>query len=250
MRGHDALPLEMSSASRLSFIATLPYLNAAAPPFYPSTIWPHSHLRIAAIQPARIVTALAPNNYTNTMDNVVLIDMDNTLVDFDLEFGKRWIQARPQDSLSLIKSRKHFELEQNFSEDLKPLAIEIMSQPGFFISFEPQPYAVEAVKEIVAQGAKVFFCTAPLPFQYESCVAEKFAWIRKHFGEQYLSKIIITRDKTLIKGNVLIDDKPKITGACPQPEWTHIVFNQPYNQDVEGPRLSNWTDWKSILDHL
>jgi len=179
---------------------------------------------------------------------VVLIDMDNTLVDFDLEFGKRWVAARPSDTLALVKSRKHFELEQNFPPELKPLAIEIMSQPGFFISFEPQHGAVEAVREMVAAGVKVFFCTAPLPFQYETCVAEKFAWVRKYFGEEYLSKIIITRDKTVIKGKILIDDKPKISGACDKPEWTHIVFDQPYNQDVTGrPRLVGWGNWKEVV---
>lgn len=183
-----------------------------------------------------------------SLDKVVLVDMDNTLVDFDLEFGKRWVAARPDDTLDLIKERKHFELEQNFSADLKPLAIEIMSQPGFFISFQPQLNAVEAIKEMTDAGLHVLLCTAPLPFQYETCVAEKFAWVRKHLGVEFLSRIIITRDKTVIKGKVLIDDKPKIAGACPKPEWTHIVFDQPYNRDVVGrDRLSNWSNWRSVI---
>lgn len=189
---------------------------------------------------------------TGPVRNVVLIDMDNTLVDFDLEFGKRWVVERPSDTLDLIKSRKHFELEQNFDAELAPVAIRIMSQPGFFISFEPSPGAIAAVKEMAAAGITVFFCTAPLPFQYETCVAEKFAWVRMHLGEEYLSKIIITRDKTVIKGTVLIDDKPKVTGACEKPEWTHIVFDQPYNQLVtDRKRLTGWANWRDVvLPHL
>lgn len=194
------------------------------------------------------VATLAHNKMTLSLDKVVLVDMDNTLVDFDLEFGKRWVAARPEDTLDLIKSRKNFELEQNFSPELKPLAIKIMSEPGFFNSFAPQPYAVEAMKEMTEAGLHVLLCTAPLPFQWETCVAEKYAWVRRHLGEEFLSRIIITRDKTVIKGRLLIDDKPRVAGACNKPEWTHIVFDQPYNQEVEDKmRLKSWREWRSVV---
>lgn len=184
----------------------------------------------------------------SSMKKVVLVDMDNTLVNFDLEFGKRWVAARPSDSLDMITKRKHFELEQNFSSDLKPLAIEIMSQAGFFIAFEPQPYAIEAIKEMSEAGLEIFFCTAPLPFQYETCVAEKFAWVRKWFGEEWLRRIIITRDKTVVKGQILIDDKPLVKGACDEPEWQHIVFSQPYNVQVEDKvRMNDWKQWRKAV---
>lgn len=180
--------------------------------------------------------------------NVVLVDMDNTLVDFDLEFGKRWVSELPHETLDVITSRKHFELEQNFPEHLKPVAIKIMSQPGFFISFRPQPGAVEAVKEMTAAGLHVLFCTAPLPFQYETCVAEKYAWVRKHFGEEYMPRLIITRDKTVVRGRVLVDDKPAVKGICDEPEWQHIVFEQPYNLQVnDKPRMKGWNDWRNVL---
>lgn len=178
----------------------------------------------------------------------ILIDMDNTLADFDLEFGKRWAAARPNNSLEVITNRKHFELEQNFSDELQSLAIEIMSQPGLFKAFEPMKGAVEAVKEMKDEGHNLFFCTAPLPFQYETCVAEKYGWVRQHFGEEFLSKIIVTRDKTLVRGTVLIDDKPKVTGSHPTPEWDHIIFDRSYNKDVTGvPRLPQWMDWREVV---
>lgn len=180
----------------------------------------------------------------------VLIDMDNTLAQFDLEFGKRWVAEYPQGSLDLIKNRKHFELEQNFPDDpaAKDAAVKIMSTPGLYIKFEPAVGSVEAVKEMTQAGLSVFFCSAPHPFQYESCVAEKYSWVRKYYGEEYLSRIIITRDKTVIKGTVLIDDKPKITGTCEKPEWTHIVYTQSYNMHVvDKPRFTKWSEWRKTL---
>eukprot|EP00182_Erythrolobus_australicus_P003166 CAMPEP_0185841930 /NCGR_PEP_ID=MMETSP1353-20130828/18150_1 /TAXON_ID=1077150 /ORGANISM="Erythrolobus australicus, Strain CCMP3124" /LENGTH=227 /DNA_ID=CAMNT_0028541423 /DNA_START=15 /DNA_END=698 /DNA_ORIENTATION=+ len=181
----------------------------------------------------------------------VLIDMDNTLVDFDSEFAKRWVKERPGDSVGRIKSRLHFELEENFPAELRPLAEKIMGTPGFYIEFAPQPGAIEAVRAMTAAGLNVVFCTAPHPLQYETCVQEKFAWVRRHLGEEYLSQLIITRDKTLVKGAVLIDDKPRVTGACAKPEWTHIVFDQPYNRDVEtDTRLTEWPLWPGVLSGL
>lgn len=181
-------------------------------------------------------------------DRVVLVDMDNTLVDYDLEFGKRWMQAHPSNTLDQIKARQHFELEQNFSADLKPIATEIMSQPGFFISFQPTPYALEAVQEMEAAGLFVFLCTAPSPMQWETCVAEKYGWVRKHLGEDWMKKIVVTRDKTLVKGRVLVDDKPRVVGAVEKPDWVHVVYDQPYNQNAEGqPRLTDWRKWRDVI---
>ena len=185
-----------------------------------------------------------------SLRNVVLIDMDNTLVDWDLEFGKRWIAARPSDSLELIKHRKHFELEQNYDAELQPVATKIMSQPGFYAALQPQPGAVDAVKEMSQAGLHVLFCTAPTPFQYETCVAEKFGWVRQWLGEEYLGRLIITRDKTVVRGRVLIDDKPAVKGVCDTPDWTHIVFEQPYNLGVQGPRMKKWEEWRGVLSQF
>ncbi|CAN8066414.1 unnamed protein product [Agarophyton chilense] len=182
------------------------------------------------------------------MRNVVLVDMDNTLVNWDKEFAKRWAALRPDDSPDIIKHRKHFELEQNFGHDLMPVAIGIMSTPGFFAALEPQPGAIGAIREMLAAGLQVILCTAPHPLQYETCVAEKYGWVRKWLGESFLSKIVITRDKTIVKGRVLIDDKPAVKGKCDKPDWEHVVFEQPYNLEVDDrPRMKNWAEWKAVL---
>lgn len=185
---------------------------------------------------------------SRSLDNVVLIDMDNTLVNWDLEFGKRWIARRPDDTLDVITKRKHFELEQNFAADLKPMAIEIMSEPGFYAALQPQPGAIEAILEMEEVGLYVLLCTSPTPFQYETCVAEKYAWVRQWLGTEYMERIIITRDKSVVRGRVLIDDKPHVKGKCDTPDWTQILFQQPYNLDVaDKPRMANWSEWRKVL---
>ena len=41
-------------------------------------------------------------------------------------------------------------------------------------------------------------------FQYE--------WVENHLGKDWIDRLILTRDKTMINGDVLIDDKINITG--------------------------------------
>lgn len=40
----------------------------------------------------------------------------------------------------------------------------------------------------------------------------QYAWVEKHLGHDFLEQVILTRDKTLVTGDILIDDKPDILG--------------------------------------
>lgn len=45
-----------------------------------------------------------------------------------------------------------------------------------------------------------------------SLLCVQYAWIEKHLGYDFLDQIILTRDKTVVTGDILIDDKPDILG--------------------------------------
>jgi len=61
---------------------------------------------------------------------VILVDMDNVLADFDSEFVKRWKERHPEQTDFDLSQRKYFELEQNFSDEEKEEAIALMSEKG------------------------------------------------------------------------------------------------------------------------
>lgn len=42
--------------------------------------------------------------------------------------------------------------------------------------------------------------------------ALQYAWVEKHFGPEFLEQIVLTRDKTVVSADLLIDDRPDITG--------------------------------------
>ena len=179
---------------------------------------------------------------------LILCDMDNTIVSFDEAFIERWQQLDAGADASRVRRREHFELEQNFAESERPLVERIMGTPGFYESFEPIKGAVEALREMLACGLEVRLCTAPHPLQWEACVREKYVWVRRHLGEEWLSRVMIVRDKTCVRGTLLVDDKPEVRGFFADPEWAHVLFEQSYNRQARNAlRLRQWSEWKRVL---
>ncbi|EKX33053.1 hypothetical protein GUITHDRAFT_81813, partial [Guillardia theta CCMP2712] len=182
----------------------------------------------------------------------ILIDMDNTIVDWDEEFLRRFNESFADLASNLaieelVRNRKHFEIEDNFPEYVRPAVLQVIAQPGFYRSLRPLPDAIEALQEMLAEGFDVRLVTAPHPCCPGVCCRDKFAWLKEYLGDEWLHRMILTRDKTLILGDVLIDDKPKITGCC-IPIWKHIIFERAYNVDVQDrTRIRAWKEWKKIL---
>ena len=190
---------------------------------------------------------------------VVLVDMDNTLVDFDDKFLENWHSKNPlaaSEHAEAIIERKHFELEANVPENLRNEVVDIIATPGFYRSLRPHKGALFALRQMVSEGWIVKLVTSPHPSCYGTCAAEKFDWVAENLGPEWVEGMIITRDKTLVKGDFLIDDKPKITGSCRNPDWCHVYFDQPYNRpdvvnaaDLEdAPRIEAWTAWRTVID--
>ncbi|XP_007433712.1 5'(3')-deoxyribonucleotidase, mitochondrial isoform X2 [Python bivittatus] len=132
-------------------------------------------------------------------------------------------------------------------------AISIWESKNFFMELDPLPGAVEALKQMAElEATDVFICTSPIR-KYRYCPYEKLAWIEKHFGQEFLEHVVLTRDKTIVSGHVLIDDRPDIVGAERTPPWEHVLFTACHNKHLQLPascrRLHSWADdWKAILD--
>jgi len=190
------------------------------------------------------------------LGRIVLVDMDNTMVDWDGEFIRRFAQVSGQpesDVAKLVRSRRHFEIEENFEASDRQSVLSVVASAGLYESLQPLPGALDALRAMVQLGADVRLVTSPHPTCPGPCALEKYSFVRKHLGDSWIERLIITRDKTLVHGDLLVDDKPKITGTFslgqnrPTP-WTHVLFSQPYNEAVqEKPRLSKWSDWQSVL---
>lgn len=178
---------------------------------------------------------------------MIIIDMDHTKVNFPKSFDRKMHEIVPPEILAK-RNINGYMIEDIFpdTEYHKPLN-DIITEEGFFLNMEPIDGAIEAVKEMEDEGFCIRVCTVPHP-NSEFCINEKVAWIRKYLGEDFVRRIIFTYDKTLIYGDILIDDKPEIVGYNQSPSWTHVMFDAQHNKHLEPDyRLSDWKDWREVI---
>ncbi len=119
-----------------------------------------------------------------------------------------------------------------------------MRAPGFCEAIAVIPEAVEAVNEL-RKHYDVVFVTSPLDGSTTWC-GERIAWLQTHF-DAHLADIVLTVDKHLIKGHVLVDDKPANVqkyNSC----GVGLLWNATHNQRAEG--LTRITGWGELLDTL
>lgn len=107
------------------------------------------------------------------------------------------------------------------------------SLPNFFLNLEPIEGAIEGVIYL-SKKYDIHFLTAPSymnPLSY----TEKRLWIEKYFGLEWCKKLILAYDKSLLKGDYLIDDsigKGQLNfegkliqiGTHEFPDWNSIII--------------------------
>lgn len=141
-------------------------------------------------------------------DIIIYVDMDDTLCDFLGEYRKRKLE---NDTLTYPQSIH-----------------------GFFTNLSPLEDAIESYK-LLEKHFDVRILTAPSVMN-PSCYTEKRLWVEQHLGMDACHKMIICPDKSLLKGEFLIDDS--------------ITKGQ---LEFEGEFLRFGTDnitWKSIISYF
>ncbi len=175
---------------------------------------------------------------------IILVDMDGVLADYQSHLLARWEERHP-NTFSLLPH----EASEHDTEKLFPVAYRrelraITEEEGFFRTLPPIAGGRAALEEMLRMGHDVRICTAPMK-THRNCVPEKFAWVETRLGQKWVERIILTRDKTFVQGDILIDDKPDITGVC-TPTWKHVFYDQPYNRHINQPHLT-WGNYKEVL---
>ena len=150
------------------------------------------------------------------------------------------------EPLPINQHRQHFYLHKELPQHAKTLHT-IYAEKGFFENLPPIKGAINALHDMLYAGLDVRICTAPIN-AYRYCVSEKFAWVERHLGHEWTKRIILTKDKTWVHGDILIDDKPHITGSL-SPTWMHYLYDQPYNKAIDKPRICwcNKESWEFLL---
>jgi len=142
---------------------------------------------------------------------IIYIDMDDVLCDFMGEF-----------------KRKFKDGTLNFPQ----------GKIGFFENLPPIKDAIESVNKLRTNEAyDVWVLTAPSTMNPHS-YTEKRIWIEKYFDYDFTNKLILSPNKGLLKGDILIDDHSSGKGQ----------------ENFEGELMQfgseEYPDWETIMERL
>lgn len=126
--------------------------------------------------------------------------------------------------------KKGLEIKRKFPNIQYP-----QSQVGFFSRLEPVEGSIEAVNKL-NDVYDIWILTRPSFFNLH-CYTEKAEWIREHLGFEMQKKLILCGNKSLVKGDYLIDDS--ITDGQLEFEGELLQF-----------KTDKFPDWNAVLDYL
>lgn len=128
-------------------------------------------------------------------------------------------------------------MDSHPSRNEPPYAKDPDTIPGLFRNLEPITGAVKSVKKLFDSDKYEVYILSTAPWNNPSAWTDKRLWIADQFGDQINRRLILTHRKDLVKGDILIDDRPNNGAKNFEGEW--IQFG-----------TSQYPDWETVLNHL
>lgn len=179
----------------------------------------------------------------------LLVDMDAVIAHWGAEFD-RSLDRIGLGTAGIPRSQhqEYWDLNKGRTPDEKAIIEQVLTEPGFYSRLEPIPGAKQALKSALRAGHDVRIVSAPY-ISNPTCASDKIAWIVRHYGSHWASRLILTNDKTVVHGDLLVDDKPYITGSM-EPTWTHVLFGDyAYNRTAPAViRMRSWGSPEKLLE--
>lgn len=178
----------------------------------------------------------------------LLLDMDGVIADFDaLGYKACATLGIPVDCEPHEQTNRYFTDHLLTAADRKKIHKQIDSR-GWFANLPPVPGAIEGTRALIAAGVDVWICTKPKESN-PGCRDEKGRWLAQHLPELE-RKLIITPNKGMVRGDILLDDAPKFEWYVAA-EWTPVIFTRPFNGPLSAwGALPHWSWGEPIEDLL
>lgn len=184
------------------------------------------------------------NNYSP--EQTVLVDMDGVVAQYDDAAQALIPTVIP--GLNIVEKRS-FYIEDDYPEEYRARIKAISREPGFIENLPVEPGTLQAIDVMLRQGYMPRICTS-LPGRHPTAEIEKRAWVERelvpHFGMRIAADMVITYDKAAVQGVALIEDRAIVKNAD-KAVWTHVIFDQPWNEGVDGLRIPKWNDLNVLL---
>lgn len=171
----------------------------------------------------------------------IFIDMDDVMADavdrflewYRRDFGVNFTKADVQGT----------KLHAIVPEEHKKIVKEYPFQKGFFKDLPVIENSREVIKEL-NDRFDVYIASAAMEFP--NSLADKYEWLDHHFPFIHWKRRIFCGDKSILKGDVLIDDHDFNLSVF---DGRSIIFTAPHNiSDTKYERMESWLDAEKLFD--
>ena len=115
---------------------------------------------------------------------------------------------------------------------------------GFFRNAAVIPGAVEVLEKL-GERFEIFIVSSAT--QFPNSLGEKYYWLEEHFPFISWQQLVLCGSKSVIKGDVMIDDHFKNLDVF---EGRTLLFTQPHNYGENGhmhERVGGWSEISNLL---
>lgn len=176
----------------------------------------------------------------------ILIDMDDVLE----ELTETWISEINRKFGTSVKSSDvvSWDIAQYFPSLSKNQVFSPLHDPEFWNKLHTTKYAYDVVKQLIADGHKIRIVTASHP----KTIVPKIDFLLKEFPYLKWNDVIIAHDKSLVSGDVMIDDGVHnlVNSPCRKLLF-HRYHNQSYDAEANGmTRVFGWKEIYQIIKNM
>jgi 5'-nucleotidase len=117
-----------------------------------------------------------------------------------------------------------------------------LSEAGFFRNLEPNEHSIEVFNKL-ALKYDIFVVSAAMEFP--NSLEDKVYWLQKHLPDLSWKKMVFCGDKSIVKGDVMIDDHMKNLSGF---EGEKLLMTAMHNHLLDVPyRVHSWLQVQEIL---
>lgn len=164
-----------------------------------------------------------------------LFDLDGTLADYDgqlIEDLRKIASPIEPEIYNVHNNYPYLEARRHV----------ITNQRGWWLGLKKLPIGFEILDACKYIGYKINILTKGPSSKYHAW-SEKLEWVHNHIGKDYIEGVTVTHDKSLVYGDILVDDYPDYVEAwlSNRPRGLVIMPAHNYNEKFVHPNVLRYT---------
>lgn len=177
------------------------------------------------------------------------VDLDGVCGDYTSAFREivaRELAVEPE-SLPLERSWDFSEWNLDAAGGFAELHALAVNKHGLFATMPPIEGVTDALWRLSDAGIHIRVITHRLyvNWGHASAVADTVAWLDEH--KIPYRDICFLGNKPDVGADAYVDDAPHNIEQLRAAGCDAIVFDQPYNRDLAGPRAANWGELENLI---